>query len=90
MTTKYTPGPWIEVDGAVQTSSGNTIFTEDSVFEDDVRQCNVRLAAAAPDLLEALKWYVENDDTNDSVYNEFYLEGLANAQRAIAKAADEQ
>jgi hypothetical protein len=44
---------------------------------------------AAPDLLEALIWYVENDDTNDTAHNEYYLKGVQRAKDAIAKATGE-
>ena len=43
------------------------------------------------DLLEALKWYVENDDTNiGQEGNEFWENGLSNAKSAIAKATGEK
>ena len=38
------------------------------------------------DLLSCLSWYVENDDTNDTEHNEFYLAGLARAKSVIARA----
>jgi hypothetical protein len=60
---------------------------------------NARLISAAPDLLAALQWMVENDDTREgedpveslggetwSEYNEYWIEGLNKARAAIAKA----
>lgn len=54
---------------------------------------------AAPDLLEALKWCVENDETNTgdvpledhggrtwNEINEYWIDGLNRANSAIAKA----
>ena len=62
-------------------------------------QSLARLIAAAPDLLEALVWMVENDDTNegDTPINRFggaswndvnahWIKGLNKARAAIAKA----
>lgn len=50
------------------------------------QQANARLIAAAPELLGALQWYVENDDTNEGDGNEFWLEGRDKARRIIEKA----
>lgn len=43
----------------------------------------VRLASAAPNLLAALEWYVEHDDSEPEG---FYAEGKKRAEAAIAKA----
>ena len=49
-----------------------------------------KLERAAPDLLEALKWFVENDDTNiGQEGNEFWEDGLNRGIAAIAKATGE-
>jgi hypothetical protein len=45
-----------------------------------------RLRALQEELVAALSWYVENDDTNESPDNQSWLEGKARAQAAIAKA----
>ena len=50
-------------------------------------EANARLIAAAPELLGALKWYVENDDVNEGdPENEFWTNGLNRARAAIDKA----
>lgn len=51
------------------------------------KEANARLIAAAPELLEALKWYVENEDVNEGdPENEFWTNGLNRARAVIAKA----
>ena len=46
----------------------------------------VRAVNSHADLLEALRWYVEHDETNDSEDNKPFLEGKARAISAIDKA----
>lgn len=80
--TKATPGPWEvatsrDVWSAVIAPGVATICME---IENDA---DARLIAAAPDLLAALKWYVEHDDTDES---EYYMAGQNAARAAIAKA----
>lgn len=41
---------------------------------------------AHDDLVAALKWYVENDDTHEQDGNEFWLAGKQRAKAALAKA----
>ena len=51
---------------------------------------NLQLAAAAPELLEALQWMVEHDETNTSdPENAYFTKGLEKAKAAIAKAMGE-
>jgi hypothetical protein len=52
----------------------------------DKPKVNAQLIAAAPKLLEALVWYVENDDVIEMAGNEFWLEGREKARAAIGKA----
>jgi len=71
-----------------------------SKFHDQA--ANARLIAAAPDLLEALIWMVENDETfegdtplpdhHGATWNEinaYWIAGLNRARAAIAKATGE-
>jgi hypothetical protein len=101
MSTKHTPGPWFYTgkhnDCEVRYVGTNR---EDHYHEEvatlyhgegEEQIANARLIAAAPELLEALKWYVENDDTNIGMEgNEFWEEGLERGKAAIAKATGEQ
>jgi hypothetical protein len=100
METKPTPGPWYIKTR--QARFDPTIVIEDGVCGPDGEQikicgvtltssaeakANSRLISAVHDLLEALKWYVENDDTNIGMEgNEFWEEGLERGKAAIAKA----
>lgn len=103
---KHTPGPW-------WLSSSTIVCTPLAQIIANVTPCgiqplevpfaeavaNASLIAAAPELLEALKWMVENDETNEgdvpmpehngmtwNEINEFWIAGLNRARAAIAKA----
>jgi hypothetical protein len=52
----------------------------------DTIMANALLIAAAPDLLEALEWYVANDDTMEMSDNAVWLAGRDKAIAAIKKA----
>lgn len=95
MNTKHTPGPWrIEVgdaDGAralqwptIQSESREIVGTEG--FYGDIEEdiANARLAAAAPELLEALETLVAMDDCGMGVTG--WDHGFNKARAAIAKA----
>jgi hypothetical protein len=107
--TKHTPGPWKAQmrEGYVgQWEVVSTCETEWWIADAAPynEQANARLIAAAPELLEALVWMVENDETyegdepirehNGRTWNEmnaYWIEGLNRARAAIAKAeGDEQ
>ena len=96
MTTKHTPGPWEKADGTdgitrgirgwhgpemVNVINWNGISRATSV----TGQANARLIAAAPDLLEALKWMVLRTEEGG------YPDGkcLEEARAAIARATGE-
>lgn len=111
----HTPGPWVIVQGDEWTTDIATVegdlpdgspshWTVASVNRRrDEWEQNRRLIAAAPELLEALIWMVENDDTYEgdtplpdhsgATWNEinaFWIAGLNKARAAIAKASGEQ
>lgn len=69
----------VEVDGGLEPAWENTSAA--------VRQ----LAEQRAELLEALQWYVENDDTNIGQQgNEFWELGLDRARAAIANATQQR
>lgn len=96
----HTPGPW-RVSGGGSTD----VFADDGshVARVGVRTAvgtayvvaltNARLIAAAPDLLEALEWMVDNDETNEGgewdEENAYWIDGLNKARAAIKKARGE-
>ena len=103
----HTPGPW---KVGYKNESGRYIEAPDGYVavvhywsrSDEEMEANARLIAAAPDLLEALIWMVENDDTNEgdepvdllggeswNEYNAYWIDGLNRARSAIAKATGE-
>ena len=100
MTTKHTPGPWYVGSGTYEGRNIYSVasVTDDEGFtyqpivasvEDDGIKCwdaNARLIAAAPALLEALKWMVLRTEEGE------YPDGkcLEDARAAIAKATGEQ
>lgn len=103
---KHTPGPWAtEYMESPRGGYAQQIFDANLVLVATAawypvkvgesttatnREANARLIAAAPELLEALEWYVRNDDTNvGQEGNEFYEEGLNRGLAAIAKATGE-
>ncbi|HRY33427.1 MAG TPA: hypothetical protein P5531_10715 [Bacteroidales bacterium] len=59
METKHTPGPWVERNDHVTTKECKNRHFADKICEcnwgnDDENEANMRLIAAAPDLLDAL------------------------------------
>lgn len=65
-------------------------FPIPGVIDETISEANARLVASAPDLLAALQWYVDNDETNESTEqawdNKHWLDGKRRAEAAIAKA----
>jgi hypothetical protein len=100
----HTPGPWetdckdhdcIYQDILVRAASRSIckLWIDDAPVHDynAEQHANAQLIAAAPELLDALRWYVENDDTNvQQDGNEFYTAGLRRAEAIIAKATGGQ
>ncbi len=89
MPCKHTPGPWMAPDPSED--SQGCIFTEATLLTIATVatyrpewKANARLIAAAPELLSALKRYVENDTGATDI------DGLnKDARAAIAKAEPE-
>jgi len=42
------------------------------------------------EIVNCLEWYVENDDTNNFPSNEFWLDGLERARRALQEYHEEE
>lgn len=63
-----------------------------SLLKDTLRAAEQALAdraARIAELEEALRWYVRNDDTNATEYNEPWLEGKRRAMALLGMEADE-
>jgi hypothetical protein len=95
METKHAPGPWKAIKsphGPIDIMDCNdhdivTLYGGNGV---EAKEANARLISCAPDLLEALKWYVENDEVSIGMEgNEFWEEGLERGKAAIKKATGE-
>lgn len=93
MSTKHTPGPWV-LDGVEVYPVGGDPICAMSPGQGDELEANTQLIAAAPDLLEALKWstfwlegclrceaYVWDADQREAAE-----ENLKASKAAIAKA----
>lgn len=92
MTAKYdpTPGPWVAQYGAVYDASGEVRLLladrEEAETRPVERDANVRLAAAAPDLLACLQSVacdLEAYIGGDSFDEQFMLEYVNEALRAV-------
>lgn len=81
---KHTKGPWEYDAEYVWVESFGAYVAAVGTAADGY------LIAASPELLEALQWFVDNDNTDDQPYNQFWLDGLNKARAAIAKALGEQ
>lgn len=113
--TKHTPGPWsvgmsngcngnnvyaigdVGVASVYGAALHCTVKEQPSWAGEAV--ANAHLIAAAPDLLDAVKWFVQNDDIHQgnepeehlggrswNEVNAYWIEGLNKALTAIAKA----
>ena len=88
MKTEHTPGPW-RIGALVHEvhAADGSLVAELASRGEKYRETrhNARLIAAAPDLLEALRWIAscecEDDGDNDYIYSK--------AREAIAKATGE-
>lgn len=87
MSAKHTPGPWrvhnLRVEPPPDPQRANGGWTVAQVYGPDA-EANARLIAAAPELLEALAWFV--DPNNDSPTLDEFDAAVDVARLAIAKA----
>ena len=105
MTTKFTPGPWYVGAGTYEGRNiySAASVTDDEGFtyqplvanaEDDGINCwdaNVRLIAAAPDLLEALQVMVRDYTASHADGGSLEMQpAILQASQAIARATGEQ
>jgi len=102
----HTPGPWSigkNIIGKKYAHGGFERHIVEKLWDDEQGDADARLIAAAPELLEALIWMVEHDDTQEgdapiaslggqswNEYNAFWIQGLNKARAAIAKATGAQ
>lgn len=87
MEQKHTPGPWAAFTDGMHTNIVAVVPRTDCVFSlpgHDKNEPNVRLIAAAPDLLEALKDLVEC--INGPEWGDGLTARALKASTAIAKA----
>jgi hypothetical protein len=101
---KHTPGPWVVSPDSVTTvmevgplkrfiAHATDLSVKCSSKEYDERDSNARLIAAAPEMLEALKWTlarVERLAPHKAIEGDAALYEIAAARAAIAKATGEQ
>jgi hypothetical protein len=91
MTAKHTPGLWACDDTGVKDAEGFSICStgNNRAIVGNERAANLRLIAAAPDLLaalQALEWAVSGVDYIETEY----ADQVAQARAAIAKATTEE
>lgn len=84
---KYTQGPW-KYDGKVMRCADGAIWFSAPRTPSEI-EANAFLAAAAPELLEALEELLESCPCDPDTTNRF-LQANKNAERAIAKAYGEK
>jgi len=89
---KHTPGPWRAVGGAIRPESAKgytggyapILSAHHDKRLPDNREANAKLAAAAPELLDALRWLVQHAPL-PSLSGD-YAAGYLSAKAAIHKA----
>lgn len=55
----------------------------------DLVDQNAELIKLQNEAKKALEWFIENDDTNDTLENEFWIEGLESGRKIVAKINNE-
>lgn len=99
MTAKHTPGPWTVDYGTLKNARGESIASSGNnrkVWGEEL-DASLRLAAAAPELLEALEMALDTlvDYARDTAkrhgfdYCEEHSDEIMAAKKAIAKAKGE-
>jgi hypothetical protein len=89
--TSFTPGPWA-IDGSeIVSKKQSRVIAEVCYIGGAERKANARLIAAAPELLESLKLFVDpfEGDELDQIADDYGLQTsrrVAQARAAIAKA----
>jgi len=81
---KHTPGPWTKDRNIIEDANGNEIARV-SYERSGYVQANARLIAAAPDLLEALRYLVREATANGMLDVE---PAIIQASTAIAKVRE--
>ena len=88
--TKHTPGPWLPLGAAViAEAEGIHVPAICHVNYGPANEANVRLISAAPDLLEALKMIILDDNAMDALWQHFDSMEMDKISAAIAKAEGE-
>lgn len=91
MNTNHSPGPWKVMDGAIQCETindyGNFIVASCDRERTPQDEANLRLAAAAPDLLSAIKEMLKALDRNN-VPTPCYLRGFETQARVALNKAE--
>lgn len=91
------PAPWKAVQGIslwVESSDGICVADDIDMIDDETGEANARLIAAAPDLYEALRLWVEElcEDCQSEIGKtcDGKCEAVRKAKAALAKAGGEE
>ena len=93
---QHTPGPWHaewvpwgqEQDLKVVAPGAHVLLTMNRtgyLLSEAVMEANARLIAAAPEMLEALKWLINADDEGEIEQGQYAKRGLALARALLAR-----
>jgi hypothetical protein len=89
---KITNGPWEAIKGHQTEPFGIKAGTRTIALVKSCRdetEGNAELMAKAPELLKCLRWYVENDETNEAdPENEYWIDGKNRAKQALEGLPD--
>lgn len=91
MSIKHTPGPWTTKELQVYAEDGNGstlahVYDPSRDHDHSEAEANALLIAAAPDLLEALRFLLSKVDDLSGYWKEDTDHAVRDAQEAIAKA----